>query len=68
MSFYVTHLTDLDKNTDLLCPSCKEKSKASEWKDIKIACKKCGFHDGNQCPHCNYKHDPLFYSVDWLKA
>jgi len=45
------------------CPSCKEFSSVSEWRNSEVECELCGEHDAIRCPKCGYDIDHVWSPI-----
>ena len=48
---------EFDENTVVICPSCNEKVKISDFKETEVPCELCGEHYAIECPKCKNDFD-----------
>jgi len=48
---------EVNENSSLLCPNCKEYSNVADWYETLVYCEDCGDHFAIGCSKCDYAID-----------
>jgi Zn finger protein HypA/HybF involved in hydrogenase expression len=58
---YFDFYSELEENSEILCPECEEWSHQSDWFETEVGCEDCGSHLAMGCPVCDERFDTILY-------